>query len=81
MKILVAGMKRFDGVFEGREYHQTKLHCIEKDVKMEGLVGDRVTIVTVKDEINPPPISVGKEYLVYFDQTGKHCDYIRPCEK
>ena len=27
MKVRVIGMKRFDGEFEGKEYHQTTLHC------------------------------------------------------
>ena len=68
MRVKVVGMKRFDGEVEGREYHQTTLHCIEKDVMQDGLTGDRVTTVKVKDAINPPPFEIGAEYLIFYGQ-------------
>ena len=53
MKVRVIGMKRFDGEFEGKEYHQTTLHCAVLDEDREGLTGNRVKILKVPDAICP----------------------------
>ncbi len=66
MLVEVVGTKRFDGEVEGREYHTTTLFCIEKDVQLDGLIGDRVTTLKVPDAVNPPPLEVGGEYVVYY---------------
>lgn len=70
MKVRVIGMKRFDGKFEGKEYHQTTLHCAVLDEDREGLTGNRVKIIKVPDAICPVVLSVGAEYVVYFGEAN-----------
>ncbi len=71
MKVRVLGMKRFDGEFEGKSYHQTTLFAAVLDEETEGLVGNRVTVVKIPDSLNPPVLEVGKEYVVYFGEPNR----------
>ena len=64
-------MKRFDGIIEGREYHQTTLYCAVLDEEVEGLTGNRVTTVKIPDTLLPPVLDVGKEYLIYFGEPNR----------
>ena len=84
MKIQVVGTKRFDGEVEGKQYHQTTLYGIEQDFMQDGLIGYRVTTVKIRDEINPPPLEVGAEYLVYLGQPNAQgrakVEFIQRCK-
>lgn len=66
MLVKLLGFSRFDGEYEGRTYHQTKLYCELLDEKKDNLVGSMVCEVTVKDELNPPTFAVGNYYRVYY---------------
>lgn len=69
MRVQIVGTKQSEGVFNGNKYDNTMLYCIEKDVTVEGLVGDRVKTIKAKTQVLPlDGVKVGQEYVIYFGE-------------
>lgn len=83
MKVRVVGVQKQEYKLDnGYEFKGRKLHCIDLDSNRSDLDGCLVMNVKIANEspLSSVPISVGSEYVCYFNQKGA-LDYIAPAGK
>lgn len=71
MLLHLVGIQDCKGSYDGREYQHTKLYGIEKDYSTQTLQGERVAVVKVPKTFSLPPLKIGMDYKIYFNQYGQ----------
>ena len=81
MKLHVVGIQRLDFITDdGEEIKGVKIHGIEKECLIDGLLGDRVQSFMVKDDsplidaVNT--VKIGSNYRVFFAKNSSRVEYL-----
>ena len=74
MQIKLVGIQPQDYTLDsGYSFTGVKVHAIDLETKSDGQLGDQVMVFKI-DSVSPLaaiPLTVGKQYNVYFNQKGK----------